>query len=106
MVEPTGEPESRAKRTVTLLLWVWMSLAAFFAMLSGMAAAGCSDSTCDSRVSTAWLLLMGCQAAIVVVGVAVGPRLTDRNRIRLLVGLAVVSPLTIVAFAEYIDQFF
>lgn len=94
------------KRWLTVLLWLWLGLVGFFAMLAGLVADGCTDSSCDFGVAKAWLVLLAGQAGILVGAIVLRRRLGPNAGLVALVGLAVVSPLTVVTFASYVNRFF
>jgi len=94
------------RRGLGVLLWLWLGLVGFSALLAGMVADGCSDSECDTKVQIAWLLLMAAQACVIGVGILIRTRLDGWLRLGVLAGLAVVSPMMILAFVAYVDRFF
>ncbi len=93
-------------RWLVVVLWLWLGLVGFFSMLAGMAADGCTDATCDSGVAKAWLVLLAAQAGVFAAGILIRSRLGPRARLGVMAGLAVASPLTVVAFASYVNRFF
>jgi len=110
MIESSGDSQrsgsSVAKRRLTVVWWLWVGLFGFFAMLAGMMADGCSDAACDSGIAKAWLVLLAAQALIIAGGLALRRRLGSTARLGVLAGVAVVSPLTVVAFSSYVSRFF
>ena len=74
--------------------------------MSGLAADGCTDSTCDTGVTIAWLVLLASQAILLVTGAVVCSRYRSRTRLGVMALLAVVSPLTIAAYISYVDRYF
>jgi hypothetical protein len=87
------------------LAWIWLGLAAFFAMLAGMASDGCSDSACDTAVTRSWLVLLAVQAAVLAAGIIAGRRTAGRRLWWIMGTLAVVSPATIALFLAWVGRY-
>ena len=100
----SDERSSRWYRLVTAVLWVWLAPAVFFAMLGGMASDGCAAAGCERRITVAWLLLMACQAGLVVGAGLASSRLPDPRRLMVLAAAGSTSPAAVAVFFAYAES--
>lgn len=101
-----GLPERRiAERAAYVLVWIGLGLAGLFALLSGLAADGCSDAECDWGVQRAWLVLMVAHAGIGAGGIVIGGRTSGWLRVLATAGLLALSVAAIVVYFAFIDRY-
>ncbi|MCB2223699.1 MAG: hypothetical protein KQH83_05930 [Actinobacteria bacterium] len=105
MIDGAEGAGNRWERVAGRVLWGWLGLTVLFALLAGLVADGCPDATCDTRVQTGWVVLVGFEAAAVAAAAVAGSRLGSRARLLLLAGAGVASPLAIAVFLAYASRY-
>lgn len=86
------------------LAWVWLGVVMLVALLLGVASDACESSGCDTRVGTAWIVLMVGQAGVWIAALRTG-RSGLRTRLLALAAGAVAAPLLVVGYLVFVTGF-